>query len=203
MAKVEGTQSIASALLKKYQAALTSKTSTSHVRIRMPFTLPKAKAGGIHESTARAAQRARFNLARTDFNNLGTADRSNWYDNAPVWNSYLWYYNFFILSSLGGNADFNAGGLGVIKLIQQVQTSLGTAGGVIAIPTAIDPKKSVVMVWGGGHTHDEGFGEDFGFAWAWICYPVPYILNSTSVSVLWSETPSAAGNIALQIIEYI
>ena len=197
MAKVEGTQSIASALLKKYQAALTSKTSTSHVRIRMPFTLPKAKAGGLHETPARAAQRARFNLAKTDFNNLGTADRTNWYNNAPIWNSYLWYYNYFMLESLMGVSGIPGHYEAVIKSIQYANCEVPMAGGTGSCTyTSVNAAKVVFMINGAGFYE---IGEGLAVA------ANPYLLthDATIAKFKAAMASGIAFDMSTVIIEYI
>ena len=198
MAKVEGTQSIASALLKKYQAALTSKTSTSHVRIRMPFTLPKSKAGGRDESTARATQRARFKTAQSDFADLDTDGRSDWYNSAPVWNSYLWYYNWFILASLNGVSGVPGHADVVIKSINHYTFTLptGAPANVTVSISSIDPNKGMAFFYGAA---------PYEIVEGAIMADFPYLveLGSTYALVKASLYAAASAGCGLTIIEYI
>ena len=59
------------------------------------------------------------------------------------------------------------------------------------------------MAWGAGHNHATDGAGDEVWAWAWNCYPVPKILNSSQMEVVWSNTPEGAGNCAFIVIEYI
>jgi len=68
-----------------------------------------------HPSTKQKAQRARFLTAKGDFTGADWATRQRWYAAMPIWGSFLWYYNYFIMSSLSGNADTQDGGAGLIK----------------------------------------------------------------------------------------
>ena len=198
MAKVEGTQSIASALLKKYQAALTSKTSTSHVRIRMPFTLPKAKAGWRDESTARAAQRARFKTAQSNFADLDTDGRSNWYNSAPVWNSYLWYYNWFILASLNGVSGVPGHADVVIKSINHYTFSLptGAPANITVSISSINPAKGMAFFYGAGfYEITAGNGA--------AVYPYLVSLGTAAAIVKAPIYNSFVAGAGITIIEYI
>ena len=197
MAKVEGTQSIASALLKKYQAALTRKTSTSHVRIRMPFELPKAKAGGLDESVARAAQRERFKTVKDSFNTLGTADRTNWYNSAPIWNSYLWYYNWFMLSGIMGVSGIPGHFEAVIKSIQYAVCQVPIAHGTGTCTfSSVNSDKVVFMINGAGFYE---IGEGLAVA------AHPYLLthDSTIAKFRAAMENGAAFDMSTVIIEYI
>jgi hypothetical protein len=102
-----------------------------------------------------------------------------------------------------GNAVVGDKGGGVIKLIQHIQATIGTAGTTLNFPTAIDPQKAVIMAWGGAHNHDAGYEVSWAWAWAWLCYPVPKILNSSQFAIDWSEIPEAPGIASFSIIEYI
>jgi len=198
MAKVEGTQSISSELLKKYKATLTRKTTTAHVRVRMPFKLPKAQAGGPHESPARAAQRARFSTAKDRFNTLDASDRSAWYNSAPVWNSYLWYYNWFILAGLNGVSGVPGKGDVVIKSINHYTFTLpaGSPADITVSISSINPAKGMAFFYGAGFQEfTDGNGP--------LVYPYLVELGSTYAKVKGSLYNSMTAGCGLTIIEYI
>jgi len=201
MAKWEGTQSIPAEWLDLWRGNLTDKSPLNITRKRYPFRRRLWRKGGYKVTNAQKKQRERFEAAIQKFKSVDSTGRARWYDARPPWASLLWYYDYFILSALMGNANVNEGGAGVIKLIQHIRTSIPTPGTTLSIPTAIDYKKAVIMAWGGAHSHEEA--GDPQYAWAWACYPVPKILNSSQFEVVWSETPEAAGNAAFMIIEYI
>jgi hypothetical protein len=73
----------------------------------------------------------------------------------PIWGSFLWYYNYFILSDLTGNANINQGGAGVIKSIQVVTQSVPTTGGSTFEIETVDPAKTVVMLYGNSYIADK------------------------------------------------
>lgn len=149
MAKVDGVQTIPSALFYKYAALLTPKLSGAQIRTRTPFDRPDSQAGGPDESAGQAAQRTRFKTVMTNFASLSPAERTAWYDAMPQWHSLLWYYNYFVMSSLLGNANIDQGGSGVIKTIQNAKASVPTTGTkVFTLVTTVDATKTVVMIQG-------------------------------------------------------
>lgn len=155
MAKLEGTQSIPAALLDLYRSMLTEKQPDDVTRGRYPYRVPKMQAGGWGVSSAQVAQRARFILAKNQFNAVSDAVRQRWYAARPPWSSFLWYYNYFIMSSLTGNADVNHGGAGVIKTIQIVKAEVPTTGTKSFTISAVDPDKTVVMLFGNSYISDK------------------------------------------------
>lgn len=155
MVVIEGTQDIPAERLDQYRATLGEATPGKMVRKRYPYRLPKMQASGFGASAKQKAQQARFKIARNDFNKISQAERQKWYAARPVWNSYLWYYNYFIMSSLSGNADISDGGAGVIKSIQNVKQSVPTTGGSSFAINTVDPAKTVVMVYGSSYISDK------------------------------------------------
>ena len=155
MAKVEGTQSIPAEWLDEYRAALTEKQPDNVVRKRYPYRVPKMQSNKGRPHAAQVAQRARFKTAISDFKSIGASDRARWYDSMPVWGSFLWYYNYFILSSLMGNANIDQGGTGVIKSIQNVKEEVPTTGTKSFTITTVDPDKTVVMMYGNSYISDK------------------------------------------------
>lgn len=148
MAHITGGQSIPSGWLDIYRATLTEIKPNDTVQKRHPFRLPKMQAGGTGVSEKQTAQRARFLTAVSDFAAVNATQRQRWYENEPVWNSFLWYYNFFMMSSLVGNANYKQGGFGMIKTIQHSKHSVPVTGGYEFTITAVDTTKVVVMVNG-------------------------------------------------------
>jgi len=205
MAKVTGTQSIPSTLALAYSALLTPKITGGQIRLRCPFDRPKSRAGGVDESDAQIAQRLRFKTAIGHFKNESSANKTRWYNAAPIWNSFLWYLNYFIMSDLTGNADIQHGGSGVIKSIQfkTIAMPSGTGEGSVAI-TAVDPAKCVVMLYGSSYI-------DYELSTGGLVITVyPYVSSIAAelVKCKWSVPTSGYGdakaaNIGITVIEYI
>jgi hypothetical protein len=203
MAYIDGTQNIPAEIYKQVKATLGTQAQTGLVKKRMPFRLPNMQEGGKHVRQSQIKQRERFKSVVSQFNNEDMSARSRWYEAEPEYSSFLWYYNYFILSGLSGNANGQQGGYGVIKLIQNIATNLGTAGAIFNIPTAIDPQKAVIMAWGAAYNYSEVAIEPGGYAWAWNSFPVPVLLNSSQLQAVWSTPPKVAGNVSFIVIEYI
>ncbi len=154
MAKTEGPQSIPAPLLDPYRATLGEVTPETVVRKRYPFRVPRLQDGHGNVTALQTAQRARFKVALGDFANVGPTERARWYAAMPPWSSFLWYYNYFIMSSLNGNANVDQGGAGVIKTIQFVKESVPATGEKGFVINAIDPAKTVVMMFGNSFISD-------------------------------------------------
>jgi hypothetical protein len=205
MAKVEGTQTIPASWADNYSAVLTPKISGAQVRTRCPFDRPKSRAGGVDETAAQQEQRSRFKDGIARFKDVDAATRERWYNAAPIWHSFLWYYNYFIMSALTGNADIKHGGVGVIKSIQFKTISMpaGSGEGQVAI-TAVDPAKCVVMLYGNSIAVDDESGVYF----VSTVYPYVSSLAAELVKCKWSlptpyVTQTKAADIGVTIIEYI
>jgi hypothetical protein len=154
MAKIEGDQTIPAELQDYYDAELGAKNSLAVVGKRYPFKRPDFQEGGKRVTQAQINQRNRFKVALGLFANATEAQRQRWYSAAPEWNSYLWYYNYFMMSALAGNANPTGGGAGVIKSIQVVKEEVPTTGGKSFAISAVDPTKTVVMVYGNSYISD-------------------------------------------------
>jgi len=204
VAKVTGPQEIPSALLDDYRAALGEVRPDTGVRKRYPYRVPTMQTDVGHPSPKQKAQRDRFLIAKNNFAGVDWPTRQRWYAAMPEWGSLLWYYNFFIMSSLLGNANIPQGGVGVIKSIQNIKDTIPIGGKVVAIPVAIDTTKAVVMMWGSSYNHDdeEPF-EGFRFAWAWPVYPIWSDLQANSIRVDWGLTAEVGADVSIQVIEYI
>jgi hypothetical protein len=152
MAKIEGTQNIPSEWKMYYDGAATPAMPNSIVRKRYPWRLPKMQEGGYGVSEAQKKQRERVKKIVEKFKKLSPAERARWYAARPPWHSLLWYYNYFIMSGLLGNAVVGKGGGGVIKSIKHYTFYLASGENVkatIDIDT-IDPNKAVVFFYGAG-----------------------------------------------------
>jgi hypothetical protein len=198
-------QAVPSAIAYPYAALLTPLLSGDQIRTRCPFDRPKSQDGGPDVSAGQVAQRARFKTAMANFRAVGPTERARWYAAAPIWHSFLWYYNYFIMSSLVGNANISEGGVGVIKSIQFKTMSIGagTAEGSVAI-TAVDPAKSVVMLYGNSIAVDDESGVFF----VSTVYPYVSSIAAEEVKCKWSLpvpyfTNTKAATIGLTVIEYI
>ncbi len=155
MVVIEGTQDIPAERLDQYRATLGEPTPRKMVRKRYPYRLPKMQAGGPGTTEKQRNQQERFKTASKDFNKIPQSDRQRWYAARPIWDSYLWYYNYFIMSSLAGNADISDGGAGVIKSIQNIKQSVPISGGSSFAINTVDPAKTVVMVYGNSYISDK------------------------------------------------
>lgn len=147
MAKVSG-QTVESEDKHQYEACLELARADGTIRKRFPKRII------AHALPAKLKQQARFKEAIALFHNLNPGDRTKWYDNRPVWNSYLWYYNYFIMSALSGNANVDGGGAGVIKTIQVLKEEVPTTGGKSFTISEVDAAKTVVMVYGSSYISD-------------------------------------------------
>jgi hypothetical protein len=155
MAKISGEQSIPSEWLDLYRATLNPHATGDIVKKRYPFELKHMQEGGKGVKAAQIAQRERFKTAKNLFLVLSQAERQRWYDNEPPYSSFLWYYNYFIMSALSGNANLEQGGAGVIKSIQVVKQSVPTTGGSSFSISTVDPAKTVVMLYGNSYISDK------------------------------------------------
>lgn len=205
MAKVTPPQNIPSELLDLYRAALGEKRPDHGVRKRYPYRVPTMQTLVGHPSPKQKTQRARFLVAENNFADVDWPTRQRWYAAAPIWGSYLWYYNYFIMSSLLGNANPEAGGSGVIKSIQHKLISIpaGAGEGQVAI-TAVDIAKTVVMISGASVAY--GYEEDQPFAVP--VYPYVSSIAAELVKAKWSIAAPFGNNtlaavISILVIEYI
>ena len=154
MAKLEEPQDIPSELLDLYRGTLNPNPTGNIVKKRYPFRMPRMQEGktGVHKG--QIAQRARFKEVIQNFRGVSAAERARWYAAEPPWSSFLWYYNYFIMSGLAGNANVEQGGAGVIKSIQFVSKSIPTGGNEAVAINAVDPAKTVVMLFGNSYISD-------------------------------------------------
>lgn len=153
--KIEGDQSIPSALLKIYKATLTEKNLNTFCKKRSPFRIKKMQEGGSHVRLSQINQRERFKKAIQQFNQTGYVERQRWYASRPIWNSFLWYYDYFMLSAITGVLGASAMGAAVIKSIQVVKGSVPTTGGKSFVISAIDANKAVVLPYGNSFISDK------------------------------------------------
>jgi len=201
MAKIEGTQSIPAEWLDEYRATLTEKLSTGVGRKRFPFRLRLFSKKGYKATNTQLEQRSRFGAIRNKFKTVSHEERQRWYAAMPPWHSLLWYYNYFMLSGLMGNAVVGTAGGGVIKDINHYTFGL-PAGAPTNVTVAIDtcdPTKAVIFFYGAGHKEYN----DNTVAMAWAVYPYLVSLGSTFVIVKASEDIESEAGCSLSLIEYI
>jgi len=201
MAKIEGTQSIPSDWKYFYDGTLTPATPNNIVRSRYPWRIPQVQEGGLRESEGQKKQRARWKTIRDKFKVLPQAERQRWYAAAPPWGSLLFYYNYFMMSGLMGNAVVGDKGGGVIKSIQHKTFVLpvGTPANVTVACDSIDPTKSVVFFYGAGYM--ELGPPEAPFAAA--VYPYLVTLLSTYAVVKASMENWVDAGCSVSVIEYI
>lgn len=205
MAKTEGAQSIPSELVDAYRATLGEQKPDLAVGKRYPYRVPRMQDGHGNVTAAQRTQRDRLKTAIADFDKTSAADKARWYAAMPPWSSFLWYYNYFIMSSLVGNANVSEGGVGVIKSIQFKTISMpaGTGEGQVAI-TAVNPAKSVVMLFGNSVIVKEYEAS----AAAITVYPYVSSFAAELVKCKWAITSfeavsTVAATIGIIVIEYI
>jgi len=205
MARIEGTQNIPAEWIDAYRATLTEKMPGAAARKRYPFRLPQKEDGGYKVTENQKKHRTKWKEIRDKFNDTTPADRERWYAARPVWHSFLWYYNYFMMSGLSGNAVVGDKGGGVIKTIQNVLVSIpaGAGTGTGSFST-VNPGRAIVMINGNSLAIDE---EPSGF-FAAIVYPYVLELASAAVKLKWalpaphfSDTKAAV--VSATIIEYI
>lgn len=200
MAKVTGTQDVPSELLDLYRNALGEQTPINGISRRYPFRVPTMQTEKGHPSVKQLAQRARFNTVRGNFETLSPGDRARWYAAMPEWGSVLWYYNYFMLSGLSGNADPEHGGAGLIKSINHYTFTLlsGWPANVNVVIDEIDAAKSVVFFYGAGYKSIGPEGEG-----AAISFPYLISLAAELAVVKAALYCDVNAGCSLTVIEYI
>jgi hypothetical protein len=116
----------------------------------------------------------------------------------PQWHSFLWYFNYFMMSGLTGNAVIGDQGAGVIRDINHYTFSMTggqTANVTIPVDT-VDPSKAVCFFFGAGWRE---VGSGVGVA----VYPYLVSMNSSQLIVNCSMFPAEAANFGVSLIEYI
>jgi len=198
MAKISGTQSIPAECKTQYDGAITPSTPDNIVRNRYPWRKPGKQLNGSHVTTLEKAQRTRWIESVAKFKKQDSATRARWYSARPISPAPLYYYNYFILSSLKGNVEVNGLGGGVIKDINHytfAMTGGQTAPVTIAVDT-VDPSKAICFFFGAGWAE---VGSGVGVA----VYPYLISMNSTQLIVNCSMTPAESAQFGVSLIEYI
>ena len=198
MAKLEGAQTIPAEVLDAYRGNLTEKLPDGTVRMRFPYRLPLYQKDGPAVSANQLKQRSRFELAQSKFQDLSGAERSRWYASMPVWHSFLWYYNWFIMSALMGVSGIPGRYEAVIKSIKYYPFTIPTGNPVdITVNiAAVDPNKAVVMLYGAGFDY---YQDTIGVA----NYPYPKSIYSSSMIMRGSLPNREAAECGALVIEYI
>ena len=203
MANVEGTQSIPASLLDNYRGALREQDPNGKAYKRYPYKMPRFKGLSSHLPTKMRLQRERFKSGVDQFNNVGAAERSRWFEAEPPYNSLLWYYNYFMLSALNGVLGAIPQGAAVIRNIVNVNGTIPITGALLTLASSVDPSKCVVMIWGAAYNFSDAQVGDYPYAWAWPVYPIWSNLSSGSIAVGWPIAPAGEAVVACQVIEYI
>lgn len=197
MVKITGDQNIPSALLDGYRGTLTEKQPDGTSRKRYPYRVPSMQEGGSNVKAKQIAQRARFKGAHERFRTLSVAEKQRWYAARPPWSSFLWYYNYFIMSDLSGNAAPQQGGVGVVKGIRYYEATMPTPGpsNVTVAISDVDPNKCVMMLYGNGY-YDPGAG-------ATPIYPFPVSIYTTHAVLKMPYQIDTQVQVGFTVIEYI
>lgn len=146
--KIEGPQEIPSELLNAYKATLTEKGDNTFCKKRSPFKLEQMSNKGAHVRDAQLTQRERFVSGVNEFAQQSPTSRARWYSRMPEWNSFLWYYNYFMLEALGAVIGADGKVEAVIKSIQIVKESIPTTGGKSFAINAVDATRTIVLPYG-------------------------------------------------------
>ena len=108
--KVEGPQSIPSALYQKYRAAITLLENNGTLQKRCPFRLPKMQSKKGAPSLKQKVGRAKFLTQVSFFNSLDGTDRSEWYSAGAAVMNWLWYYcvviSYLLKDAVAAGASF-------------------------------------------------------------------------------------------------
>lgn len=203
MAKIEGTQTIPSSVMIPYRGSLTEAMSNNIIRSRYPYRLPHMQKRGHRVTPKQITQRFRFLQAKVKFQQRTHAQKKRWYDAMPRWHSLLWYYNYFMLSSIDGVLGAITQGAKVIKSIQNIKVSLGDGYNPVTIPTAVDPSKVLFFIFGAGY--DAAFetsGTDVRYI-SWKVSPVVYTHNSSMFTLFFENDVENYPDVVVQVIEYI
>ena len=198
MARIEGTQSIPSEWKTAYDGTLTPLMPNAVIRGRYPWRVPGLQEGGSKVKDKQKTQRGRWLSIRDKFRNVDEATRQRWYAARPQWNSLLWYYNYFMMSGLMGNAVIGNKGGGVIKDINHYNFTLGTGANpetTVAID-ACDPKKTICFFYGAG------WQEVLAGVVA-VMYPFLKSLGSSQLAAQVSPGLGEAVVFGVSVIEYI
>ena len=203
MAKIEGTQTIPSSVLIPYRGSLTESMANNVVRSRYPYRVKKMQLNGRGVSQAQKDQRARFLEAQALFQTITPAQKARWYDAMPRWHSLLWYYNFFMLSALNGVLGAVVSGAAVIKQIQNISIVISQTTLAVTIPTAIDPAKCLVFLFGQGN--EEYFlSYSGGERLVMVGNPPAFSgLNSSRLTVFGAIPYLSQPSLTVSIVEYI
>jgi len=191
-------QDIPSAIRTLYDGTITPAMPGDAIRGRYPWRKPNKQLNGYAVSLKEQEQRTRWLEIRNKFKNIDAATRARWYDARPVWHSLLWYYNYFMMSGLLGNAVIGNKGAGVIKDINHYNFTLGTGANpeaTIAID-ACDPAKTMCFFYGAG------WQEVLSGVVA-VMYPFQKSLNSSQLIAQVSPGLGEAVVFGVSIIEYI
>jgi len=203
MVKITGTQTIPAEWNDEYAGTLTLKLPDGTVRKRYPFHVKLKQEGGYKVSAKQKVQRGRFKDGRDQFKNTGSAERARWYDAQPIWNSVLWYYNYFMMSAISGVLGVIPQGAQVIKSIQNFIVTCGNSQNIVTIPTAVDTNKVIVFIFGAGYDVNWALsGTVFEF-FAWKRTPAWWGLNSSRMTMIMENDIDRDAVMTVQIIEYI
>lgn len=204
MAKIEGTQDIPSELLDLYRGNLLDGHPGNVIRKRYPYRLKRMQEGGPGVHAKQKTNRERFKKGIALFRKTTPTERQRWYATMPAWKSLLWYYNWFMLSVINDQTKGLPKGGGMLKQIINTKFACPAGGTNLTWTQSVDVGKAVVMLWGGAHSTDyEFYGEEGIALVAWNIFPVWDSFVSTGIGIGWAETPIAAANVCLQIIEYV
>ena len=198
MAKIEGAQSIPSELKELYDGTITPKSGVNIVRRRYPWRKPNKQLGGYSVTVAEKAQRQRWLDIIAKFKTVDLATRQRWFAALPPWATNLWYFNYFQMSGLKGNAVIGAMEGGLIKDINHYTFTLpnGTPQPVTVTIDECDPTKVAVFFAGAGW-------KEILSNFAISVFPYLVSLHSTYLVVQGSLAVGENAACGCSVIEYI
>lgn len=121
----------------------------------------------------------------------------------PPWSSFLWYYNWFMLNAIPNLWQAVPGGDAILNNIQVIKTTLATGGGLINLPSEVNPTKCVVMLQGASWKKEEYATTEWDAYYSWAVYPMLSSISTTQIDLRWSVTPEVAALVSATVIEYI
>ncbi len=203
MVQLTGVQNIPSELLDLYRGTLTEKQPDVVSRKRYPYRLPQMQEDCSNYKPDQILQHNRFKTFIANFNAITEATRQRWYAARPPWSSFLWYYNYFIMSGLMDVLGANPEGASVIKSIKHYPFTMlaGAAANINIVIDEIDPTKAMVFPYGAGYKASSGFEPIT--AWAWVVYPYVVSIAAELVVMKASGVIEANADCSVSVIEYI
>lgn len=203
MAKTEGDQNVPAEWLDAYRATLGEQRPNKNVWKRYPYRVPRMQDGHGNVTAAQRRNRQTFKDGIAKFKKLTPDAKQRWYATMPVWGSYLWYYNWFMLNGIPNLWGVVPGGGAILKNIQHIKDSIPTGGKQVSIPITVAPTQCVVMLNGNSWKREDYYTMEWNAYYGVVVYPIYTNFLPTAINIEWAFTPHIAAGVTITIIEYI